>query len=66
MGRKMKRKEVKEKKGRGGKGLQTWESGISDLLPINMIVMLELEFNLASSNHPAKWLKVSLLIKGFK
>ena len=33
----------------------------SDLLPISMIVMLELECCLASSSHEVRWLKVSRL-----
>ena len=33
----------------------------SDLLPISMIVMLELECCLAPSSHEVRWLKVSRL-----
>ena len=35
----------------------------SDLFPINMMVMLELECCLASSSHEVRWLKVSRLCR---
>ena len=45
----------------GGWGRTARRCSRSDLLPISMIVMFELECCLASSSHEVRWLKVSRL-----